>query len=287
MRNKAEAPSDGIEEARSSAFGARSLALSLLLGSHPPRLPVGSLVAAGELFGVSGGAMRTALSRMSSAGEVSSVEGTYVLSGRLIERQARQDVGRRPVDDTWDGRWVTVTPRRSSRPLSDRREMRGHLDGLRLGELRPDYWLRPANVDLEPILALAQPFDLLVTVGELTVRDLDHLVNELWSLENLNVRAAELTGELEDLAVRPPVDGRQGRDDGGADNHWLVAAFVVAAEVVRFLTREPRLPGELVPSPWTPNRLRAEYDSFERQFQHRLAIFLRRATSQEDAGIRR
>ena len=73
---------------------ARSLALSVLLGSHPPVLPARALVALAELFGVAGGTMRTALSRMVAAGELEAADGRYRLAGRLLERQRAQDIGR-------------------------------------------------------------------------------------------------------------------------------------------------------------------------------------------------
>jgi hypothetical protein len=69
---------------------ARSLALSVLLGSHPPVLPARALVALAELFGIAGGTMRTALSRMVAAGELEAADGRYRLAGRLLERQRAQ-----------------------------------------------------------------------------------------------------------------------------------------------------------------------------------------------------
>ena len=87
---------------------ARSLALSALLGTHPPALPSRAFVALAGLFGIAGGTMRTALSRMAAAGEVEAAEGWYRLTGRLLDRQLAQDIGRRPPTPAWDGRWHTV-----------------------------------------------------------------------------------------------------------------------------------------------------------------------------------
>jgi phenylacetic acid degradation operon negative regulatory protein len=255
---------------------ARSLALSILLGSHPPRLPVAALVSAGELFGVSAGAMRTALSRMASAGEVTADGGRYALAGSLLDRQARQDTGRRPVDQPWDRTWVTVTPLRTARPLAERRDLRRRLEVLRLGELRPDYWLRPANIELEPLKDLGEAFELIVAVGSIEGTDRRRLIDRLWSPENLAKRARELGRVLDRLTTSAeglPADDVVDPDSNSAA--WLVSAFFAAADVVRFLTREPRLPEELVPSPWEPNRLRVDYDRFEQLFQHRLSVFFR------------
>ena len=43
---------------------ARSVLASILLGTHPPRLSSRALVAAGALFDISEGTVRTALSRI-------------------------------------------------------------------------------------------------------------------------------------------------------------------------------------------------------------------------------
>jgi phenylacetic acid degradation operon negative regulatory protein len=84
---------------------ARSLVLSVLLGTHPPRQPVRALVALGSLFGMTEGTIRTALSRMSVAGEVEADSGQYALGTRLRRRQASQDVALQAADEPWDGTW--------------------------------------------------------------------------------------------------------------------------------------------------------------------------------------
>src|SRR5829696_3691172 len=84
---------------------ARSVLASTLLGTRPPRLPVGRLVRAGALFGIAEGTVRTALSRMAAAGEVDADDGWYRLSGALLERQRRQDESRAAATVAWDGRW--------------------------------------------------------------------------------------------------------------------------------------------------------------------------------------
>ena len=56
-------------------LNARSLALSVLLGSHPPELPARAFVSLATLFGIAAGTMRTAISRMLAAGELAAVDG--------------------------------------------------------------------------------------------------------------------------------------------------------------------------------------------------------------------
>lgn len=229
--------------------------------------------------------MRTALSRMAAKGEAAATAVGYELAGSLLERQARQDLGRRSTTAEWDGRWYTVTPRHSGRALAERRELRRLLERAGFGELRPDYWLRPANGDL-PVLGS----DLVVTVGELLVDDLSGLVDQLWPLAELDLEADRLLSELHRLVACETELGVDAEADCQV-GPWLVEAFTVSADIVRFLTREPRLPPSLVPEPWAPDALRGDYDVLERLFQDRLARFLRSqqadATSPEDAEIRR
>ena len=103
-------------------FNARSLVLSILLGLDPPTLPARSLVAVGELFGIAGGTVRTALSRMVAAGELTADGDGYRLVGRLLERKAAQDIGRRPASDagTARGGWPSSRRRAGRSPSAGR-----------------------------------------------------------------------------------------------------------------------------------------------------------------------
>ncbi|MGH9083953.1 MAG: PaaX domain-containing protein, C- domain protein, partial [Acidimicrobiales bacterium] len=76
-------------------LAARSVLASVLLGTDPPWLPTPLLVRTAALFGISEGAVRTALSRMVATGEAAVEDGGYRLAGRLVARQARQAASRR------------------------------------------------------------------------------------------------------------------------------------------------------------------------------------------------
>ena len=221
--------------------------------------------------------MRTALSRMVSSGDVLADGGRYTLAGRYIERQALQDMGRVRVTGDWDGSWVAVSPLDASRSLADRRELRRQLEALRFGELRPDYWLRPANIDVAALEPLGKSKNLIVVVGTVATPDQQALVRQLWSLENIRSQAIALTDELVVLSMSL-ARLREGGEDTVLRNRWLVDAFLKAADVVRFLTREPRLPAELVGERWEPDRLRSDYDLFEQSFQREMATFFRWAS---------
>ncbi|MCP9969263.1 hypothetical protein [Actinomadura madurae] len=101
---------------------ARSVVLSTLLGVHPPRLPARYLVRVGELFGIAEGTIRVALSRMVTAGDLVQSGGTYALTERLLERQARQDEARlpRPGPGTAPGRSPSSPPSAVPPPTAPR-----------------------------------------------------------------------------------------------------------------------------------------------------------------------
>jgi phenylacetic acid degradation operon negative regulatory protein len=240
-------------------LNARSLALSALLGTHPPTLPARSLVALAELFGIAGGTMRTALSRMVTAGEVDVDTGWYRLTGRLLERQHAQDVGRRPPATAWDGRWHTAIAAADQRGLADRRQFRSALTDHRFGELRPDTWLRPANLPAPELGSAA----FLVT-GTLGRSDESALVARLWDLDAIGASAGRL---LERIArLRADVDLR--------DHAAIPETFTVSAAIVRFLRSEPLLPSALTSPNWPVHDLRRAYDDLERDLQATLRDFL-------------
>ena len=238
-------------------LNARSLALSALLGTHPPALPASSLVALAELFGINEGTMRTALSRLVAAGDVTLDDGSYALSARLRQRQAAQDAGRSAAPDTWDGTWHTAVAVAEARDLADRRHLRAVMVNARFGELRPTAWMRPANLPA-PML----DGDWVLTTGKMTGRSGNELVDELWDLRALADQARLLGDQL----------GRAAIDR--SDPNDIPAAFVLSATVVRFLRDEPLLPADLEPTGWPIAALRARYDDFESNLQAMMRPFL-------------
>src|SRR5690606_32971703 len=104
---------------------ARQVVASTLLGVDPPRLPSRHLVRAGELFGISDGTIRVALSRMVASGELEAEGGWYRLTApSLLARQARQSEGRRPALRPWAGDWTVHVVADGRRPAARRSELR-------------------------------------------------------------------------------------------------------------------------------------------------------------------
>jgi phenylacetic acid degradation operon negative regulatory protein len=246
-------------------LNARSLALSVLLGSHPPALPARSLVSLAELFGIAPGTMRTALSRLVASGDavISNGQGAgwYELSGELLERQRSQDAGRLEPPTSWDGTWHTVVAAEDQRDVADRRRFRTVMANHRFGELRPDIWIRPANSPAPTHQTW------IVISGTLTGRDEHQLAAQLWDLPALAADAARLITRLDTL--------RERLDWTSTDS--IPIAFTTAAHVVRFLRSEPQLPLELRPPAWPMSALRQAYDEFEKEHLRLLHTFLESA----------
>jgi phenylacetic acid degradation operon negative regulatory protein len=237
---------------------ARSLLLTALLGTHPPQLPVRALVGLGGLFGFAEGTIRTALSRMAANAEVETSDSWYVLGERMRRRQESQDIGRRPAPEPWDGTWWTAVVDAANRTVVQRRAFRARMRQSRMGELRPDIWLRPANLPGPDV-----GDDLLLTRGPLDGRDPEALVRRLWDLDELAGTARSLTDAVE--AALPALSSE--------DPTGLPDAFMTSVAVVRFLQREPLLPRELVGRDWPADRLRRVYDRFDTALLDVMASF--------------
>ncbi len=241
----------------------RSIVLSVLLGQHPPAMPVGKLLEFTSLFGIADGTVRTALSRLVAAGDLRVDDGWYRLSDRLVTRQAEQDTGRAAAPSRWDGTWWFAIVAAERRSVADRRELRARATGARLGELRPDTWIRPANVDVA-----LDVDDVILTRGPLITGDGDVLVRRLWDLDASEARADRLVADLDatiDSLAAPVADD------------LLPPAFTTMARAQRFLRTEPQLPAVLSPHR-SADLLRHRYDAASSAFQTALrAFFAQRA----------
>ena len=244
----------------------RSQLLSLLLGTHPPEMSVERLVAFGDIVGIRPGTVRTTLSRMVAAGDLATDDARYRLSDRLLARQRQQDLDRtdavtpdRPDASVpaWTGGWWTAVVVADDRSMTERRRFRSSMVGARMGELRPDIWMRPDN------LAPPTAEGVIVTRGPLVQGDPRRLVDELWDVATLESSATELAGAFDELREVFVADPRR----------RLPIAFDVSAVVVNFLRREPRLPVELVDLS-ACSALRSAYADFNVTFLDELSVML-------------
>ncbi|MDQ1437139.1 MAG: phenylacetic acid degradation operon negative regulatory protein [Acidimicrobiaceae bacterium] len=232
-------------------------------------LPARVLVRAGELFGISEGTLRVALSRMVAAGELETADGSYRLAGRLLDRQARQEASRAATTRAWRGQaWRFAFVAGERRSAEQRGELRAAMRALRLAELREGVWLRPDNlrVDDGAEAAAVVAEQCVQAVGKLTglgegdvvggVRDAD-MASRLWDVAGWARRAGGLRRSL----ARSLPGVKAGRVEE------LAAGFVLSADVLRHFQADPLLPDELLPEDWPGAALRAEYAAWDRAYR--------------------
>ncbi|WP_229023169.1 PaaX family transcriptional regulator C-terminal domain-containing protein [Actinomarinicola tropica] len=248
---------DGADGAR-RALTARSVLLSVLLGTDPPRLPVSLLVGTTELFGISEGTTRTALSRMVAAGELRADDGRYEIAApRLLQRQARQARSRRGATEPWEvgDAWLqAVVVVEGRRPADERAALRVALVDARLAELREGVWLRPANLgDVPPALAADPTLVWMRAHPDGPAA----LAARLWDLGSWSATADDLRSQLAD--VTPVLEA--------GDRTALAAGFVLSAAVLRHFQADPLLPRDLRPAGWPGDGLRGDYDRFDAAYR--------------------
>jgi phenylacetic acid degradation operon negative regulatory protein len=204
------------------------------------------LVRIAGLVGIADRTTRVALTRMLAAGDLTVDNGTYRLSDRLLQRQARQDASRWPRTKDWDGSWEMALVTAPSRPLAERVEFRRRMAAHRLAELREGVWLRPDN--------LARELDTAgehYTFSHCRCPDDRELVARLWDLPGWAREADRLCAALDDA-------------------HDLSQGFMVTTEVVRHIVADPNLPRPLLPRDWPGQRLRDRYTDYDTWYTQRL-----------------
>lgn len=231
---------DAVDPSLLQPLSARSIVLSLLLGAHPPQMHVRDLLGASGQFGVSESALRVALTRMASAGELERADGVYRLNARLLERQRRQDEAINARVVPWDGDWEQAVVIVSGRTPAERAQLRTDLTRLRLAELREGVWMRPANLD-RPWPAAVAP---LLTRFTARPSDDTELVSTLWDLPAWVATGRALLAHFS--AAQDPL-----------------VRLTAAAAIVHHLTSDPVLPAELLPVGWPGDDLRTTYAAYQ------------------------
>ena len=253
-----------LDELGMRPLNARSLVLSLLLGQVQPAMSSGALARLGPVFGIQGGTMRTALSRMVAAGELVADDGEYRLAGRLLERKAAQDIGRRPAP-VRVGRHV-VDGDRHGRPTGCRRAAQlPHGDGQSAH----------GRAAARHLAATGQPgrADRRRRVGRRSGAADGARRRARWS----TCCGRSTSWRRRPVGWRRCSTGCSRQLETGAPSS-LAVSIGPSAAVVRFLRAEPLLPAELVPASWPPDELRARYRDFDAAFGRTLQAAVRAAT---------
>lgn len=224
---------------------ARSVVLSLLLGSPQHRWSPADLTRAGEQFGIPASTLRVALTRAVASGDLGRVDGSYVLGERLAARQRRQDEAVEDAETDWDGRWEMAVVTVTGRTGPERASLRDTLARHRLAELREAVWTRPANLRRARGYA-AEP--VLTTFLAVPDRDPVRLAGELWDLDGWAAEGHRLVERL-------------------AATHEPALRLAAAALLVRHLAGDPLLPAPLLPADWPGTELRSVYASYQAELR--------------------
>ncbi|GAC67642.1 PaaX family transcriptional regulator C-terminal domain-containing protein [Gordonia soli] len=228
---------------RPRSLSARSAILRVLLGAHPARASASGILSVATELGFGESAVRVALTRMVSAGDLERDNGEYRLAPRLIERQRRQDAAVVPQTRDWDGTWRLVVISTPAADAATRTATRDALRAAHLGELREGVWLRPDNLVGRAELPDDRATSMLATPDD----DPSELAERLFATSLWAQSATELIADY-------------------ADASTLADRFVVAAAIVRHILDDPLLPAALLPEGWPGTELRTRYDEFRREF---------------------
>jgi phenylacetic acid degradation operon negative regulatory protein len=206
-------------------------------------MPVGALVEAGGLFGLSGNNMRVSITRLLAGGQIARDErGRYRLGEKAqpIGRRVRswRDLNR--AMRKWSGGWIAVHVASAGRAEKRARERALRLLGF--APLRRALWLRPDNLSASTdevrgeLASLGLPHeDLVFCVRELD-RDNEVRARSLWDVAGIRRTHRELRAGIERSAAR-----LQKLSAGEA----MAESYLLGGHALRHLILDPLLPEQL------------------------------------------
>lgn len=221
------------------------------------RVWVGSLIELLSPLGVSEGALRTALSRMSSRGWlVSERRGRnafYSLTarGRRLLEEGERRIFHPTWDEPWDGTWqlVSYSIPEEDRTLRDR--LRVRLTWIGCGSLGNGLWLTPCDVS-EPLAEIVESLGVtdrteLFEARHLGFSDPHELVARCWDLPAVQARYLEFIDRH--LPRFRECERELARGEISAETAF-VHQFDLVHEYREFPLIDPYLPRELLPADW-------------------------------------
>ncbi|HID85992.1 MAG TPA: phenylacetic acid degradation operon negative regulatory protein PaaX [Anaerolineae bacterium] len=221
----------------------------------------GSLIELLGLFGLSGQAVRSTLSRMSQKGWLESRKvGRYSFYSltpkclQLLEEGARRIF--QPRRDPWDGRWhlLTYSIPESKRHL--RRRLRRRLLWLGFGALNQATWISPRDLraEVEQIVDALhlRPYVEFFTAEHRGFTSDEEIVARCWNLKRLNDYYTAFIARYE-----PPFQEHQARlmaGDSLDPQECFVQRFMLVHEYRSSPYVDPNQPLELLPDDWAGER---------------------------------
>jgi phenylacetic acid degradation operon negative regulatory protein len=224
---------------------------------RPGAVWVGSLIALLEPLGLSSGAARTALSRMTSKGWlVSERRGrnafyTLTRRGRALLEEGAARIYRPTRDRPWDGTWCLVhySIPEEDRSLRDRLRLR--LSWLGCGSLGGGLWITPHDLT-ERVESLAETLEIqdgleLFTSARATFETPEAIVARCWDLESVHRRYLAFIDRHLPRLWRWQIQLASGETQG---ERAFVDRFDLVHEYRQFPFEDPYLPRRLLPPDW-------------------------------------
>ncbi len=221
----------------------------------------GSLIELLGLFGLTGQAVRSTLSRMSRKGWLTSRKaGRHSFYSatpkciQLLEEGAERIF--QPRCDPWDGRWYLLTYSIPESKRSLRRGLRKRLQWLGFGALHQATWISPR--DLRPqVEEVVDSLDIHANVELFTVEHHgfscdEEIVARCWNLQELNEYYADFISRY-----GPVLEQHQARLQAGDSlklDECFVHRFMLVHEFRSSPYVDPNLPRELLPDEWLGER---------------------------------
>lgn len=246
---------------------------------------VGTLVRLAEELGVSAGALRSALSRLTRDGWLVRRDDhrptRYGLSDRgrhLIEDGIRRIYGHR---QGWDGQWLLVSYSLAEHRRGQRDRLRAALTFSGFGSLGNGLYITPHDLRREVTELVAEHGleDAVTSLrGHLTwPEDVAALVARAWNLEHINQRYRDFLcrrRELMALHLQALAAGEL------SDREAFNIRFRLTHEFRHFPFEDPDLPAELLPSTWLGGQARALF----LEYNHGLRVAAERHYLELDSG---
>ena len=219
---------------------------------------VGSLLELLEPFGLSEGAVRTALSRMSKRGWLSARRSGrrsfYRLTprARTLLEEGQERIYRPPPATTWDGTWLLLA---YSIPEGDRRlrdRLRDRLAWLGFGSMGNGMWISPHDVARDALRAASElgveSHIECFRAQRLSTAPIAQLVKDCWDLPSIDARYAAFARRW-----RARLETLRAREAAGTltDDEAFAARFELVHEYRVFPSIDPALPSPLLPDSWS------------------------------------
>ena len=220
-------------------------------------ISIASLIKILTNFGLSGQAVRSAVSRMCLAGLLKArrnSHGSYyslTASGRDLLEKGTERIFQRK-NDSWDGTWSIVTYHIPERMREARDRLRLELGWLGYGALSEATWISPYDLTKE-VEELAQKIGVGEFIYCLHVHSLGStqptkIVERCWNLDRLHQKYASFVDKY-----RPKLEHHLERIRQGetiVPSTYFAERFILIHEYRRLPYLDPDLPRELLPESW-------------------------------------